>query len=201
MNALTLIERLEVMSASAPDSGLSLSEIRAVLGEGTFGAMMVILALPVSIPFLYGVPQIVSVPMLALAAQMMIGRGEPWLPRRLALRRFSKPGLVRTAQIARKWFGWIEVLARPRLMFLTWRFSQQVIGACLCMFCACILIPLPLTNTVPGIAVAVIGFGLVARDGLLIIPGLILGLAWVAGLIFLGEALVDFIASLLNAVF
>ena len=52
----------------------------------------------------------------------------------------------------------------------------------------------------PGIAVAIVGFGLLAKDGLLIIPGLILGAGWVAGLIFFGQALTvilkDFVSGL-----
>ena len=63
---LTLIETLEAMAASAPEDGLSLGDIRNRLDRSAFGALLIVLAMPVSIPFLYGVPQIVSVPMFAL---------------------------------------------------------------------------------------------------------------------------------------
>jgi len=196
----TLIETLEALAARAPEEGLSLGQIRQGLGQSAFGALLIVLAMPVSIPFLYGVPQIVSIPMLALAGQMVLGRAEPWVPEKMARRMMSKSALVQVSGGARKWFGWAERLARPRLTFLASKPAERLIGLLLCIFCASILVPLPLTNTVPGIAIAIVGFGLLAKDGLLIIPGLILGTGWVAGLLFFGQALAvilkDFISGL-----
>ena len=129
-------------------------------------------------------PQIVSLPMMALAFQMAIGREEPWLPGKLAGRKIDKDGLSNTARGGRKWFGWVEAIARPRLTFLTGKGPERVIGAVLCIFCASILVPLPMTNTVPGFAVALASFGLIQRDGLLVLGGLILGTLWVGMLVF-----------------
>jgi len=196
----TLIETLEAMTEAAPEEGLSLGQIRDGLNQSAFGALLIVLALPVSIPFLYGVPQIVSVPMIALAFQMVMGRKEPWLPRKMAARMMSKSALEQISGGARKWFGWVERLARPRFSFLASKPAERLIGLLLVVFCASILVPLPLTNTVPGIAVAIVGFGLLAKDGLLIIPGLMLGAGWVAGLLFFGQALTvilkDFVSGL-----
>jgi len=197
----TLIETLEAIAHDAPEDGLSLGDIRHRLDQSAFGALLIVLAMPVSIPFLYGVPQIVSVPMIALAAQMVMGRDEPWLPEKLAARMMSKSGLERTASGARKWFGWAERLARPRLQFLASKPAERVIGILLCVFCASILLPLPLTNTVPGIAVAIVGFGLLAKDGLLINPGLLLGAGWVTGLLIVGERLTDLIRTFVGGLF
>lgn len=196
----TLIETLEEMAATAPEAGLSLGDIRDRLDKSAFGAMLIALAMPVSIPFLYGVPQVVAVPMLFLAAQMVIGRDEPWLPKRLASRMISKSGLQQMARGARKWFGWVERIAYPRLTFLASRPAERLIGLFLLVFCTSILIPLPATNTVPGIAVAIVGFGLLAKDGLLILPGLALGSAWVTGLILVGERITDVIRNLLSGI-
>ena len=118
----------------------------------------------------------------------------------MAGRQMSKSALQQISGGARKWFGWVERLARPRLKFLASKPAERLIGLLLMIFCASIMVPLPLTNTVPGIAVAIVGFGLLAKDGLLIIPGLILGTAWVTGLLFFGQALTiilkDFISGL-----
>ena len=197
----TLLDTLTEMATEAPEDGLSLREIMDRLDRSAFGALLIVLAMPVSIPFLYGVPQIVSVPMIALAGQMVIGRKEPWLPAKLAQRRLSKSGLTQIATGGRKWFGWVERLARPRLQFLASKPAERIIGVLLCVFCASILLPLPLTNTVPGIAVAIVGFGLLARDGLVIIPGLLLGAGWVTGLVIFGEALTRIIRDFLSGVF
>lgn len=194
----TLLQTIEQMAAAAPEEGFTLSEIFDQLDESAFGATLFLLALPCCIPFLYIVPQIVAVPMMALAVQMFLGREEPWLPSGLASRRIDKAGLTAMATGGRKWFGWIERLIRPRLTFITGPRSEQVVGAFLVFFCASILVPLPGTNTVPGFAVAVASFGLMQKDGLAVIAGLILGIAWIGTLIFGALTGLGFLAGVLT---
>lgn len=179
----TLLQTVEILAEAAPEEGFSLREIFDRLDESAFGAGLFLLALPCCIPFLYGVPQVVALPMLALAFQMVIGREEPWLPAKLAARKIDRKGLTQMARGGRKWFGWIEAIIRPRLSVITGRRSERVIGAFLFLFCASILVPLPMTNTVPGIAVAVTAFGLMQKDGLAVTAGIILGSFWVGALI------------------
>ncbi len=185
----TLLEAIEAMAETAGPDGLSLGEIMDRLDERAFGAMLFVLALPCCIPFLYLVPQIVALPMMALALQMALGREEPWLPGRLAARRIDRQGLASTARGGRKWFGWVEAVSRPRLTGLTGKGPERLIGLVLCVFCASILVPLPATNTVPGFAVALAAFGLMERDGVLVLGGLAIGAAWIA-LLLIGLDLV-----------
>lgn len=180
----TLLQTIEQLADAAPEEGFSLREIFDHLDESAFGAVLFLLALPCCIPFLYGVPQVVAVPMIALAVQMAIGRPEPWLPSGLAARKIDKKGLTQMARGGRKWLGWIEALIRPRLTFITGKRSERVIGAFLVFFCCSILVPLPMTNTVPGFAVAVAAFGLMQKDGLAVIAGLVIGTTWISALIF-----------------
>lgn len=184
----SLIEAIEKLAEEAPQEGISLKELTHALGDQAFGAALFILALPCCIPFLYGVPQIVSLPMAAIAAQMVMGRKQPWLPSKFAERKISKEGLEKTAKGGRKYFGWVEKLSRPRLTFLTSSKLERVIGLVLMVFCLSILTPLPSTNTVPGFAVAMVSFGMLERDGLLTTGGLILGSAWIAILLTVGTA-------------
>ena len=179
----TLLQTIEALAEAAPEEGFSLREIFDRLDESAFGASLFLLALPCCIPFLYGVPQVVALPMLALAFQMLIGRDEPWLPDALGKRKIDRKGLTQMARGGRKWLGWIEVFIRPRLSVITGPKSERVIGALLFLFCASILVPLPMTNTVPGFAVAVTAFGLMQKDGLAVIAGSILGTAWISALI------------------
>lgn len=180
----TLLQTIEALADAAPEQGFSLREIFDHLDESAFGAVLFLLALPCCIPFLYGVPQVVAVPMIALAAQMALGRAEPWLPSGLAARKIDKKGLTQMASGGRKWLGWIEHLIRPRLSGITGKRSERVIGLFLVFFCASILVPLPMTNTVPGFAVAIAAFGLMQKDGLAVIAGIIVGTSWIGALIF-----------------
>ena len=199
-----LIAALEVIAEQAPDDGLTLAAFSAALGERVFGVLLFALAIPVCMPFLYGVPQVVALPMMAVAAQMAAGRDAPWMPRRFSNRTIAKAGLQRMARGARKWFGWIEALARPRLTVLSGPTAERLVGAIFVVFCASVLAPLPATNTAPGIGVALASMGLITRDGLLVLAGLVLGAAWIAilivGFAVFGAAFIsvlkDFLASL-----
>lgn len=177
---LSLLKAIRAIAEEAGDDGFTLSQLFEKLGERVFGAILFALALPCCIPFLYGIPQIVAIPMMAIAFQMALGREAPWLPGKLGDRRIDKKGLERMAAGGEKFFGWMERFAAPRLQFITHRAFEPVIGIVLVVFCASILTPLPATNTTPGIAVAIVAYGLIERDGLLVILGLILGVIWIS---------------------
>ncbi|MGC6498583.1 MAG: exopolysaccharide biosynthesis protein [Henriciella sp.] len=193
----TFLQALEAMAEEAPDEGLSLLALFDRLDERAFGAGLFVLALPCAIPFLYGVPQVVALPMLFLTLQMVAGRDEPWLPGRVSGRMIDREGLTKTARFGRKWFGWLETLAHPRLLILSSKPSERILALFLTGFCASVLLPVPGTNTVPGIAVAIAAFGLMARDGLLILLGLVIGTAWLTTLVFGGAQVFSFFAGLI----
>ena len=199
-----LISALEAIAEQAPEDGLTLGEFVDALGERAFGIILFAMALPISIPFLYGVPQVMALPMMALSAQMALGRDEPWLPSRFKARTLSKQSLEGMARGGRKWFGWLEALARPRLTWLSGPTAERLVGAIFILFCASILVPLPATNTTPGIALAVAALGLLTRDGLLVLAGLVLGLVWITLLItlflFFGDAAIDVLKDFIRSV-
>lgn len=197
--ATGLISVLEDIARDAPEDGISLGAFVDALGERAFGVILFAFALPVSIPFLYGVPQLMSLPMMALSVQMVMGKDEPWLPARFKARQISKASLERMAMGGRKWFGWLEALARPRLLFLSGRIAERVVGVIFMLFCASIMVPLPATNTMPGIAVAIAALGLLTRDGLLILGGLVLGLVWITLLLLFGSAVVEIIKEFIRS--
>jgi len=190
-----LVAALQVIAEQAPEEGMTLHEFTQALGERAFGLMLFALALPVCVPLLYGIPQIVSLPMMAIALQMAMGRSEPWMPQRFGQRVLAKAGLQQMAAGANKYFGWIERIARPRLLVLSGPTAERVVGAIFVVFIASVLIPLPATNTLPGIGVAIASIGLITRDGLLVLAGLAIGTAWilllVVGIAVFGPAFVD----------
>lgn len=197
-----LIATLETVAQDAPETGLTLGQFTQALGERAFGVVLFALAIPVCIPFLYGIPQIVALPMMALSIQMMLGKSEPWMPEKFKTRILDKAGLERMAKGARKWFGWLEALARPRFLFLSGPTMERVLGGVFTLFCASILVPLPLTNSTPGIGLAIAALGLITRDGILIFLGVMLGLIWivllVGGFVILGPAFVDILKDFIK---
>jgi hypothetical protein len=107
----------------------------------------------------------------------------------------AKEGLLQTAAGADKYFGWIERIARPRLLLLSGPTAERMVGLIFVLFTASILIPLPATNTLPGIGIAIASIGLITRDGLLVLAGLAIGTMWilmlVIGIAVFGPAFID----------
>lgn len=173
-------------TADAAEPTAALGDVVERLDERAFGFLLLLLALPCCLPFVYVLPQIVALPMLALAGQMAMGERHPWLPKKLSERRFSIPAFARVIARAEKYGGWIERLATPRLRPVTGHLANRIVGGLLLVPIASILMPLPLTNTVPGIGVAIAALGFIERDGVLVIGGLLIGFVWVLLLLFVG---------------
>ena len=187
--------------ASEAGQRAQLGDLINALDERAFGFLLLLLALPCCLPFVYLLPQIVALPMLALAAQLAMGRAHPWLPGALHRRSFDIVSFKNVLGRSQKYVGWFERLARPRLTFLTDKTGARVVGLIMLIPTASILLPLPSTNTVPGIGVAIAALGLIERDGLLVLLGLIVGLLWVCLLVFLGAEAASIIKDWLSALF
>ena len=181
------------LNEQTPTSHVTLGELSDGMQERAFGLLILLLALPCALPFVYGLPQLVALPMLVLTFQMARGLTSPWLPQTLRKRRLSIQSLLNVLRTTRKYAGWLERLAHPRLVAISSASAQRVIGAFMLVPCLSILVPLPLTNTVPGIAVGIAAVGLIQRDALFIIFGLIMGFLWVSLLVIGGPALVYYI--------
>lgn len=193
--ALTTSRRLFLLAEEAEGETVTLDWILAQLHERAFGLFLLVLALPCCIPFLYGIPQIVALPLLFVSVQLMFGRRLPWLPAKLGARTVTREALGSLARRAEPWLLRIEAVSRPRLIALTRAPLDLVVGVALVLFSASILVPLPGTNTVPGIAVVIVSMGLLQRDGLLVSLGGLLGLAWIATLIFAGATLTSLLRT------
>lgn len=192
---ITISQRLGRLVSDAEGDAITLGWVLDQLHERAFGLFLLILALPCCIPFLYGVPQIVALPLVFIAGQIVVGRNMPWLPRKLGERQIATASLAALARRADPWLKRVEAVSRPRLAVLTRRPLDQLVGLGLLVFSAAILVPVPGTNTVPGIAVAIVAIGLLQRDGILVVLGMILGLAWIGTLLIAGATMFSLISA------
>jgi len=190
---IAISRRLSQLAEDAPGDTVTLDWILGQLHERAFGLFLLVLALPCCIPFLYGIPQIVALPLMFVSAQILLGRTSPWLPGKLGAREVSKDSLQGLADRAKPWLTRIESVSRPRLAMLTRPPIDRLLGIALVIFSASILVPLPGTNTVPGFAVVVVSMGLLQRDGILALIGAAIGTVWIATLILAGATLASLI--------
>ena len=199
MGAIAALQHIMTEIEAEGANSARLGDILNRLDERAFGLLLLLLALPCCLPFIYLLPQIVALPMLALAGQLAMGKHHPWLPKKLNDRSFEIASFKGVLDRAEKYVGWVERLAKPRFLAASGHVGARVVGMLLLIPTASILVPLPSTNTIPGIGVAIASVGLIERDGVLIVMGLIIGFAWVALLVFLGAEAAQFIKDWLSA--
>ncbi|MEM6713085.1 MAG: exopolysaccharide biosynthesis protein [Pseudomonadota bacterium] len=194
-----ILARHQGRDAGASASSISLGDLSEAMEERAFGLLILALALPCCLPFIYIIPQIVALPMLVLTGQMAAGRNTPWLPQNLTARTVDIAQMRSIVARGKRWFGWAERIARPRLLALSGPKASRLVGGLLLIPSASILVPLPSTNTMPGIGVALASIGLIERDGLMILLGLFIGLAWVAFLLISAPLLAVWLLGLVGA--
>lgn len=183
-NVTRLLRRL---ADDGGDAGLTLHEIRDRLDERAYGLLILLLSIPCLVPGLYGVPQVVGLIVILLAGQMLVGREEPWLPRWFLNLRCKGSWLKAMADFAETKLGWIDRLWRPRLRRFADGPGEKL--AAVFMILATVTIVMPLTNTIPSIALALLSVGLIQRDGLFVLAGCAVTTVWLTILGALGTGL------------
>ncbi|MEL7333773.1 MAG: exopolysaccharide biosynthesis protein, partial [Cyanobacteria bacterium J06560_2] len=145
-----------------------------IAGERTFGFLFVLLSLPSALPIPapgYSTP--FGVVMFLLAVQLIIGREQPWLPEKFRKKSFERSQVAGLIGKGIPWLQRIEKIARPRLTSVcTSRVGRLIIGGAIALMSISMMIPIPLTNTLPAIGIFVTGFGLLDDDGAISLGGL-----------------------------
>nr|WP_174801392.1 exopolysaccharide biosynthesis protein [Martelella limonii] len=160
-----------------PDGRISIIQLEGVLAERSFGAFLVIFAIPNLIPLPPGATLVLGLPLILVSWQMMASRRRRvWLPHRIAT--FSMDGARCLALMDRilPWLQWIESAVRPRNWFLKTRNGERFLGAFALLLSIVVFIPIPFGNWLPAFALAVIGLSDTERDGYGLIAGIAIGI-------------------------
>jgi hypothetical protein len=154
------------------------------LHERGFGVVILIFSLPLCIPVPKppGLSTLFGIPLLILTIQQALGRHTVWMPQFIRRRHVQTAGLVKILSRAISITEKIENLLRPRLEWVTQGACSNIIGFVGILMAAFIALPLPGSNTIPGIAVTLMAGGVMMRDGLCVIIGAVAGTLWVIGL-------------------
>ena len=166
--------KLLLQAVRGDSERISVGDILDALDARAFGLAILIFSLPSIVPMPPGVPTVIGVALLIVSVQMVIGRHELWLPRFLTKRSFPRKSLVSALEKLAPRLEAVERVARPRLFFLTGKIGTVLIGLVVLFMAIVLILPLPPGgNFPPALACAVLGMGLVERDGVIILIGLI----------------------------
>ncbi len=162
----------------------SIAQLLDAFHERGFGFFLFLIALPAALPVpAIGLNTIIALPLLILTAQQALGRQTVWVPTKWKTKQVSSAKIEGFITSAQPWIKRIEFFVRPRLSFITQGIFSHFIGIAGFIMALAVAVPLPLTNTVPAFGIALMSIGVLMRDGLAVIGGLIIGLAWVVALV------------------
>lgn len=166
-------EMLAELLARHREDNIVLGDILAFLGERAFGALLLILALPMATPLsaIPGVSSVFGLPMVVICVQLMLGYTRPLLPATLARRTVRREALVRALERADPWLIRIERAVHPRMPSLTGPAAERAIGAAATFMATLLALPIPGANQPPAVAVSLFAVALIERDGVFAILG------------------------------
>lgn len=153
---------------------IAMADIRDAMGDRAFGAMMFVFAAPNTLPVnAPGVSVVLGIPLLFLSLQLMFGFAVPWLPRSLVLANVTRQRFARVMNVIVPWIRRAEKLSRPRWPLLAAGFAERVIGLVCVVLSVVLILPVPFGNMGPAIAVCILAFALLERDGKATLTGLV----------------------------
>ncbi|MBB3018367.1 hypothetical protein FHR70_001407 [Microvirga lupini] len=162
--------------ASQPGERLTVREIMAVLQDRAFALLIVLLGLPNCLPMPPPIPLVCGLLLALVAVQIVFGREAPWLPRQLMNRSMARTDVERAVGRAVPVFRRLERISRPRMTFLDTPLAMRLMGAVILILSLGLLFAPPFVGQIPlGLAVCLVGLGLVERDGFVVVGGLLIG--------------------------
>jgi len=162
--------------ASQPGERLTVRDIMAVLQDRAFALLIVLLGLPNCLPMPPPIPLVCGLLLALVAIQIASGRQAPWLPSQLLNRSVARTDVERAVGRAMPAFRRLERFSKPRMTFLDTPLAMRLMGCIILIMAIGLLFAPPFVGQIPlGLAVCLVGLGLVERDGLVVLGGLAIG--------------------------
>ncbi|RUR54707.1 exopolysaccharide biosynthesis protein [Vreelandella populi] len=189
--ATNLTELIQAMEEKADGmSNVSVNDIVDAVGRRSFGPLLLIAGIITLIPVISGIPGVptfMAVLVLLVSIQLLARRRTFWLPKWLLNRSVSRKSFDKSLRIMKKPAKWIDSLLGARLVWMTNDAGIRV-TALACLAVAVAMPPMelvPFTANGAGVALTLLGLGLVAHDGVVLSLGfLVTGATFVAMLMY-----------------
>lgn len=162
---------------------VSIQDLLQALGDRALGALIFFFAFPNVLPLPPGTSFILGAPLVFLVGQLMLSM-PPWLPHFIGKRSMAQADFAALVARMVPWLVRAEKLLKPRVPVLTSELMERVIGAVCLLMATLVVLPIPFGNMLPALAISCLALGLLERDGVWVVIGLIA--AVVAGVVVSG---------------
>jgi len=156
---------LQRLHDEAPAGYFTLGWLMGSLRRRSFGIIMLLLALVAIAP---GISIVAGLLLMIPAFQMLAGQPAPAFPRRIAAHPFPTRHLAALVQRAVPVLRYLEKMIHPRWP-TPFEATKRLVGAVIVTLDATLLFtPVPLSNIVPALVIALISLAYLEEDGLLL---------------------------------
>jgi len=183
-----------------PAERLTIGNLVDAFGPRAFGALMFVFSIPNLLPLPPGSSTFLSIPLLIIAPQLIIGTKTLWLPKALDNRSIKRAAFAKAMNKSLPRLERVERLLGPRLDFVFGLVGDRVIGLVVLALSLVLVLPIPLGNMLPAIAIAALSLGLTQRDGVVVLVGYGIAAASVVVLILSAHAVVAAFGQLLRLI-
>jgi hypothetical protein len=159
------------LSQDAQRERIAISDLLVALGDRATGALMFIFAFPNVLPTPPGTSSILGAPLIFLSAQLMLNQA-PWLPAFVANRSMARADFSLLVKRIVPWLQRAESLLRPRLSSLALPPMEYFVGFVSLLLSVLLVLPIPLGNVLPALAISLMALGVLERDGVWVLAGL-----------------------------
>ncbi|MCM5682362.1 exopolysaccharide biosynthesis protein [Schlegelella sp. S2-27] len=174
-----LSQLLQDVAGDPAREHISVADLLHALRDRALAALIFIFAFPNAIPMPPGTSAIVGAPLLFLTVQLAFGL-PPWLPQFIARRSIARRDFERMVRHVVPWLQRAERLLRPRLSALARPPFEHLVGLVCLLLAVILVLPIPLGNMLPALAIAVMSLGILERDGVWVAGGCVIAAAGVA---------------------
>ena len=174
-----------VRSATGPR--ISVGDLLVALQDRALAALILVFAATNVLPTPPGTSTVLGIPLLFLTAQLAVGREAPWLPRWIAERSLDRRDFAAVMERLGPWLARAERLFRPRLGALTRGPAKHLLGVVCLLLSGVLILPIPLGNMLPALAISLFALALLERDGVAVFLGFAVAagaFAVVSGILF-----------------
>ncbi len=172
--ARRLSDDLRELLAEAAGRSLTLGELEAILQGRGIALFLLLLSLPFTFPFpIPGLSTPFGIVILLMGVRIAQGR-QPSLPAFILRKTVKYSVLEKIVNVGLKLCAKMEKVVKPRMHFLQrWPGMINLIGAGIALagLLLCLPLPIPLSNSIPALAVVFLTAGMIERDGLLVLMG------------------------------
>ena len=167
----TLSDMLQALAQDDSRDRISVGDLLEALGDRALAALLFVFAVPNVLPVPPGTSSILGAPLVFLAAQLTFGR-RPWLPAVMARRTMTRSDFAALVRRIGPWLARAERLLRPRVLALSSPPMEYFVGGVCLLLAIVLVLPVPLGNMLPALAISLLALGVLERDGLWILAGL-----------------------------